>query len=95
MTPQQVGINHRALRNAADKVASIGYDGDAHRFVEGLVLSVLADGYRPLDKPEPEPAPTGRGSTEHARRQALIAAEQAVRAAKEARKHPLRETPNA
>lgn len=92
MTPHQVATNARAVRSLAARLERIGFPGDCHREAEMIALNLAADGWRPLDKPEPEPAPTGRGSTEHARRQALIAVEQAVRATKEARKHPLRET---
>lgn len=92
MTPHQVGVNAAAIRNLAARLEKLNFPGDAHQAAELLAMNLAADGWRPLDKPEPEPAPAGRGSTEHARRQALIAVEQAVRATKEARKHPLRET---
>lgn len=92
MTPADVARNAKAVRNLAARLERLNFEGDCHTEAELIAMNLAADGWRPLDKPEPEPAPTGRGSTEHARRQALIAAEQAVRAAKEARKHPLRET---
>ena len=79
MTVDQTAINHRALIAAAAKLEKAGYDGDAYRFVEGLVLSVLADGYRPLDKPVPRRGPgASRAAIDAAKR----AAEEAVRAAR-------------
>jgi hypothetical protein len=39
VTPAQVAVNDRALRSAAAKLEAAGYQGDAHRFVEGLVLA--------------------------------------------------------
>jgi hypothetical protein len=76
----QTITNSRALLAAAAKLENTGWTGDSFRFVEGLVLSVLADGFRPLDPPVPT---QGAGSTEAARRDALAIAEAAVRAAKE------------
>lgn len=83
MTATQIGVNDRALCNAAAKVESIGYTGDAHRFVESLVLSVLADGYRRIEAP---PALQGPGASREAIDDALRAAGVAVRAAKDGRK---------
>lgn len=90
MTPADVARNARAVRNMAEQLESWGLD-DAHRRAESLLVNALADGYRPIGKPDPEPAPTGRGSSEHARRQALVAAEQAIRAAREAIKYAPKE----
>jgi hypothetical protein len=83
MTATQIGINDQALRNAAEKVAAIGYDGDAYRFCEGLVVSVLADGYRRLEKP---PALHGPGASRQAIEDAIEKTEAAVRASKDRRK---------
>lgn len=80
MTADQLAINSRALMAAAAKLEHAGYDGDAYRFVEGLVLSVLADGYRKADPPPPL---RGTHSTAAARAAALEATRQAVQAAKE------------
>jgi hypothetical protein len=76
MTAEQTAVNTRALMTAAAKLERIGYDGDAYRFVEGLVLSVLADGYRPLPKPVPL-RPTTPASTPAGRAAARAIYEQA------------------
>jgi hypothetical protein len=65
VTAQQVAVNHKALMEAAVQLEAAGYQGDAFRFVESLVRSVLADGYREIPKPPPL---TGRGSSDDARR---------------------------
>jgi len=65
VSADQLAINHRALRNAAAELERIGYTGDAFRFVEGLIQSVVADGYREIPKPPPL---TGRGSSDDVRR---------------------------
>lgn len=79
MTADQLAVNSRALIAAAAKLDHAGYDGDAYRFVEGLVVSVLADGYRPVEKPPPMQGPC---STPAARAAALAEAERAVTEAK-------------
>lgn len=89
MTAEQTAVNHRALIAAAAKLERTGYDGDAYRYVEGLVLSVLADGYRPVDKPVPARGP---GASRQAIDAAKAAAAQAVAAAKDSRKKPAEET---
>jgi hypothetical protein len=76
MTAEQTAINTRALMAAAAKVERIGYDGDAYRFVEGLVVSVLADGYRKVEPPPPLHGPT---STEAGRAEARRLFEEARR----------------
>lgn len=70
MTPADVARNAKAVRNMASRLEGWGLD-DAHRRAEHLAMNLASDGWRPLDKPEPEPAPTGRGSTDEVRR-ALI-----------------------
>jgi hypothetical protein len=82
MTVEQTAINHRALIAAADKLNRIGYDGDAYRFVEGLILAVIADGYRPIEKPIPA---RGTGASRDAIEAAKQAAADAVAAARERR----------
>ena len=58
--PDQTAVNTRALMAAAARLESAGYDGDAYRFCESLVVSVLADGYKRV---EPPPALRGPTST--------------------------------
>lgn len=82
MTADQTAINSRTLIAAAAKLERIGYDGDAYRFVESLVLSVLADGYRKVTPPPPLRGPgAGRDAIEAAKE----AARAAVQKAREAR----------
>lgn len=92
MTATQIGVNDAALRNAAEKVTAIGYQGDAHRFVEALVVSVLADGYRPLEPPIPL-RPAGPIASEATRAEAKrIVAEGVAKArAKRTTKNPTNE----
>lgn len=68
MTPAEVARNARAIRNLAARLERIGYTGDAHTEAEMIAMNLAADGWRPIDKPEPEPAPVGRGSSEQFRR---------------------------
>ena len=82
MTPTQLAVNSRALMAAADKLTRRGFDGDAYRFVENLIVNLLADGYRPVEPPVPARGP---GASRAARKAALQAAEAAVRASKDAR----------
>lgn len=77
MSAAQIAVNSRALMTAADKLTRAGYDGDAYRFVEDLALNLLADGYRPVDKPVPRRGPG-------ASRAAIDAAKAACRAAVDA-----------
>jgi hypothetical protein len=51
MTPTQVAINDRIVREYAARIEAIGYQGDACRFVEALLLGAIADGYREIEKP--------------------------------------------
>ena len=50
---EQAGINAKAVRNAAARLEARGFDGDAARFVESLLLDALASGYRKLEPPPP------------------------------------------
>ncbi len=79
MTAAQLAVNARALMAAADRLTRAGYDGDAYRFVEHLLVNALADGYRPL---EPAPPLRGPGANPAVIAQAKQAAAQAVRDAK-------------
>jgi len=63
MTPAQVATNNRALIAAAAKLEKAGFTGDSYRFVEALIVSVLDDGFRRIEKPTPR----GPGSTEAGR----------------------------
>jgi hypothetical protein len=82
VTADQTAVNHAALIAAAARLEGAGYDGDSYRFVEGLVVSVLADGYWRL---EPVPAPRGPGASRQAIEDAKQAAKAAVRASKDRR----------
>jgi hypothetical protein len=82
MTTDQIAVNHRALIAAADKLTRTGYDGDAYRFVEGLILAVIADGYRRIEPPVPT---RGTGASRTSIDAALRAAADAVAASKERR----------
>jgi hypothetical protein len=84
VTAAQIGINDRALRNAAEKVAAIGYQGDPHRFVEALIVSVLGDGYRPIEPPIPL-RPAGPIASEAVRADAKRHVADAVAAVREKR----------
>jgi len=53
MTPIQVAINHAAITEAASQLSRVGYEGDAHRFCEQLVLTAIGAGYRKLEPPPP------------------------------------------
>jgi len=53
MTTAQIGINHRAITEAADRLTSTGWTGDAHQFCEQLVLTAIGAGYRKLEPPPP------------------------------------------
>lgn len=82
MTADQLAVNSRALIAAAAKLEHAGYDGDSYRFIEGLVLNLLADGYRPVQKPPPLRGP---GASRHAIDEALAEAAKAVTDAKHRR----------
>lgn len=82
MSVQQIAINDNALRSAAARLEAAGYQGDAFRFVESMVVSVLADGYSRVEAP---PALAGPTSTEEGRRRAREIFEE-TRRAKEAAK---------
>ncbi|HEU5026634.1 MAG TPA: hypothetical protein VFV01_17085 [Spirillospora sp.] len=75
-TEDRVATNHRALMAAAAKLERAGFTGDSYRFVEGLVVNLLADGWRPV---EPAPALRGPTSTEAGRRAAREIFEQTRR----------------
>lgn len=77
--PAQVAVNHAAITAAAERLTATGWQGDAHAFIENLLLEAIRSGYRPLDSP---PAPRGPGSTDRARREAREAARAAVAAAR-------------
>ncbi len=79
MTASQLAVNSRALMAAADRLTRAGYDGDAYRFVEGLLVNALADGYRPV---EPPPPLRGPGADPAVIAQAKRAAADAVRKSK-------------
>ncbi|MCW2899973.1 MAG: hypothetical protein JWO67_2238 [Streptosporangiaceae bacterium] len=85
MTEHAIAANATALRNLAARLERMGYTGDAHAEAEHIALNLLADGYRPLDKPVPARGPGAkRESIEECRR----ATEAAVRTAKDRRKQP-------
>jgi hypothetical protein len=77
MSVDQTVINSRALIAAAAKLEAKGYDGDSYRFVEGLVLSVLADGYRRLE-PVPDLRPATIAPDDSPGRREFAAARQAL-----------------
>lgn len=80
MTAHQVAVNHRAVANLAGRLESLGYTGDdVHEVAERLAAELLADGYRPVERP---PAPSGPGASREAIEAALRAAREAVTAAK-------------
>ncbi len=87
MTAAQLAVNSRALMAAADRLTRAGFDGDAYRFVEHLLVNALADGYRAL---EPAPPLRGPGANPAVIAKAKQVAAQAVAAAKAARgeRHP-------
>lgn len=70
MTPHQIALNAKAIRSGAERLEAAGYTGDAHRFVESLLLDALADGFRPVDKPVP--AKPERIATDAERQAALV-----------------------
>jgi hypothetical protein len=82
VTAQQIAVNHAVVTAEAERLEEQGYRGDAHRYVEQLLLRALSAGYRPLEPPAPR---VGTGSTPEARAAALEAAQRAVDAAKRAR----------
>lgn len=66
----QIAVNSQALINLAAKLEQLGYTGpDVHRVAESIALNLLADGYRPLEKPPP-PRPE-RIATDAERRAAM------------------------
>lgn len=77
MTVTQVAVNAAAVRNLAARLERLGYTGDAHTEAEHIALNLLADGYRPVDKPVPRRGPG-------ASRAAIDAAKAACRAAVDA-----------
>lgn len=83
--PAQVAINDKAIRAQADRLAATGWDGDAYRFVESLLLNAVADGWKRL---EPPPPLAGPGASRAAINAAIEAAALAVREAKDRRKKP-------
>jgi hypothetical protein len=88
VTIEQTAINHRALMAATTQLENAGYKGDAFRFIENLILTVLADGYRRI---EPPPPPRGPGAGRQAIDACKAAAAQAVADAR-ARRNPTQET---
>lgn len=57
MTEAQIAKNDAVVREAAARVEAIGYTGDAHRFVESLLMNCHADGWRPIERiPDLRPA---------------------------------------
>jgi hypothetical protein len=77
MTENQTAVNSRALLAAAAKLDAKGYEGDSYRFVEGLVLSVLADGYRRIE-PVPDLRPATIAPDDSPGRREFAAARQAL-----------------
>lgn len=89
MTAAQIAANATALRNLATRLERLGYTGDTHAEAEHIALNLLADGFRPVERPVPNRGP---GASRAAIEAAKAAAERAVRAAKDARKKPIEET---
>jgi hypothetical protein len=90
MSEAEIARNAAALRNLAARLERMGYTGgDAHTEAEHIAVNLLADGYRPIDKPPPLRGP---GASRQAREAAIEAARIAVQVVKEARKKPAEET---
>lgn len=86
MTVEQVSLNHAAVAQLAERLTALGYQGDdVHRVAESIAVNLLAAGYKRLTRQSPQDVPgivRGPGSTETARRDALVAAQRAVDAAR-------------
>lgn len=80
MTPAQIARNDAAIRNLAGRLEQLGFPGDSRAEAERIAVDLFADGYRPVEKPPPL---TGPGASREAREEAIRAAAEAVRAAKE------------
>ncbi len=79
MSQEQTAINQRVVIEEAGRLTSAGYQGDAARFVEGLLLRAISGGYRPV---EPSPPLRGPGADPAVIAQAKQAAADAVRESK-------------
>lgn len=82
MTEHAIAVNATAIRNLAARLERMGYHGDSHAEAEAIALNLLADGYRPVEKPPPL---RGAHSTAQARAAALAECRTAVTAARERR----------
>jgi hypothetical protein len=81
--PTQVATNATAIRNLAARLERLGYTGDCHTEAEHIAVNLLADGYRPVEKPVPT---RGTGASRESVEAALRAAADAVAASKERRR---------